>query len=306
MVYAYLRVSTDKQDYEVQKMGVDDFAKNHGWSIDEYITDDGVSGAKAPNKRHLGTLLEKLKKGDTLIAAEISRLGRDLLMVMEILNHCMTVGCIVYTVKDNYVLGDDVQSKVLAFAFGLSAEIERKMIQARTIEGLKRRMLRGVLLGRPLGRENDIETLSGMDKKDDIIMQYRLGVSVARIAKNVGLHRTTVTMRLVEWGEITNEKTIKSCEKKKQQDSERRELWVGYKADPILLTKEEEKQITAMIQADLTIPEIHKKFSEYPYQRVYDTIYINRNFNSLYREHGHKILVKGYRKARGKIKDDDK
>ena len=138
MVYAYLRVSTDKQDYEVQKMGVDDFAKNHGWSIDEYITDDGVSGAKAPNKRHLGTLLEKLKKGDTLIAAEISRLGRDLLMVMEILNHCMMVGCIVYTVKDNYILGDDVQSKVLAFAFGLSAEIERKMIQARTIEGLKR------------------------------------------------------------------------------------------------------------------------------------------------------------------------
>lgn len=300
MIYAYLRVSTDKQDFDAQKLGVDDFAKNKGWIIDEYITDNGVSGAKDPAKRHLGSLLAKLKKGDKLIAAEISRLGRDLLMVMEILNHCMKEGCVVYTVKDNYVLGDDVQSKVLAFAFGLSAEIERKMIQARTKEGLVRRVQRGVLLGRPYGKENPEESLAGFDKKEDIIMQYDLGVSISRIAKNLGLNRVTVTMRLVEWGKITEERTIKSCERTKQKRREQFVLWAGYRADPISLTREQKEKIIVMIKKDLPIPEIHKEFSEYPYQRVYDTIFINKDLNTLYREHGHKLLVKTHNRVKEK------
>ena len=148
-IYGYLRVSTDDQDYNSQKQGVENFANAKGWTIEEYITDEGVSGGKDPSKRKLGDLLNKIKEKDIIIASEISRLGRDLLMVMEILNHCMKIGAVVYTVKDNYVLGDDVQSKVLAFAFGLSAEIERKMIQMRTKEGLALRIKKGVLLGRP-------------------------------------------------------------------------------------------------------------------------------------------------------------
>ena len=298
MIYAYLRVSTDKQDFEAQKLGVDDFAKNKGWIIDEYITDNGVSGAKDPTKRHLGALLAKLKKDDILIAAEISRLGRDLLMVMEILNHCMKEGCVVYTVKDNYVLGDDVQSKVLAFAFGLSAEIERKMIQARTKEGLLRRVQRGVLLGRPFGKRNPEGSLTGFDKKEDIIMQYDLGVSISRIAKNLGIHRTTVRMRLIEWKKITGEKALKSYERIKQQNQIRFELWAGYRADPIVLTKEQKEKMIAMIKSDLTIPDMHKEFSEYPYQRLYDTIYVNKDLNILYREHGHKLLVKSHNRSK--------
>lgn len=299
MNYAYLRVSTDKQDFETQKVGVDNFVKSRDWVIDEYIIDDGVSGAKDPTKRHLGTLLEKLKKGDKLIASEISRLGRDLLMVMEILNHCMKEGCIVYTVKDNYVLGDDIQSKVLAFAFGLSAEIERKMIQARTKEGLIRRVQRGVLLGRPYGKENAEDLLAGIDKKADIIMQYKLGVSLTRIAKNVGLHRVTVTMRLVEWGEITSAATIEFCKKLKETRQQKHtELWNGYRADPIVLTVEQRKKIIEMIEKDLSIPEIHKEFPEYDYQRVYDTIFVNKELNTLYREHAHKQLVKTHKRAK--------
>ena len=94
-VYGYLRVSTDKQDYNSQKQGVDGFAEKQGWQIDKYITDEGVSGSKDPYKRNLGALLELMHKDDILIAAEISRLGRDLLMVMDILNHCMKVGAVV-------------------------------------------------------------------------------------------------------------------------------------------------------------------------------------------------------------------
>ncbi len=79
-------------------------------------------------------MLKKVEKGDVIICSELSRLGRNLFMIMEILNICMTKECKVWTIKDNYRLGDDIQSKVLAFAFGLSAEIERNLISQRTKE----------------------------------------------------------------------------------------------------------------------------------------------------------------------------
>ena len=139
MTYAYLRVSTDKQDGQNQRLGVDDFAKKKGLVIDEYIDDEGKSGTLEPEKRELGNLLKKLKKGDVLIAGEISRLGRSLFMVMRILEYCMKNEVMVYTVKDGYELGNNITSKVLAFAFGLSAEIERDMISRRVKEALDKR-----------------------------------------------------------------------------------------------------------------------------------------------------------------------
>ena len=118
MIYGYLRVSSDEQDVNSQKQGVDKFAAERGWTIGKYITDEGVSGGKDPDKRNLGPLLNIIQKGDVIISSEISRLGRDLYMVMDILHFCMERGCVIYTVKDKFVLGDDIQSKVLAFAFG--------------------------------------------------------------------------------------------------------------------------------------------------------------------------------------------
>lgn len=298
MIYAYLRVSTDVQDLHSQKQGVDEFAEKNGWIIDEYIKDDGISGAKDPQKRKLGALLAKLNQGDKLIAAEISRLGRDLLMVMDILNHCMKVGCVVYTVKDNYTLGDDVQSKVLAFAFGLSAEIERKMIQARTKEGLQLRVKKGVLLGHP-PIANAIETLAGQSKKEEIIMQYKLGVPLRRIAQNLNLSRASISFRLIDWGLITDPKIVANYQKRKQQDANRIALWKGYECDPIMLSEPELNRLTTLIEADLTIPEIHAKFAAYSYQQIYDTIRLNRELNLLYRKHGQKLLTSSHKKAKG-------
>ena len=98
MIYGYLRVSTDMQDKNSQKQGVDEFATKKGWKIDEYITDEGVSGGKDPSKRNLGPLLDLVKKGDIIISSEISRLGRDLYMVMDILHFCMEKGvCDIYS-----------------------------------------------------------------------------------------------------------------------------------------------------------------------------------------------------------------
>ena len=137
MIYGYIRVSTDKQSVENQKFEIEKFTKYNDFKIDKWIMET-ISSCKDLDKRKLGGLLKKLKKGDLLIASELSRLGRNLLQVMSILHYCMDKEVEVWTIKDNYRLGSDIQSKVLAFAFGLSAEIERNLISQRTKEALDR------------------------------------------------------------------------------------------------------------------------------------------------------------------------
>ena len=290
MIYGYLRVSTDDQDYNSQKQGVDSFATSKGWTIDEYITDEGVSGGKDPSKRKLGALLDKIKEKDIIIASEISRLGRDLLMVMEILNHCMKTGAVVYTVKDNYVLGDDVQSKVLAFAFGLSAEIERKMIQMRTREGLALKVKKGVLLGRPYTENKErVQICIDEEKEKEIVFQYNLGVSLSRIAVNVGHSRTTVTYCLAKKGILPNsEKLMVSFTKMFERDKERNNSY--FSDDPLQIVDFDKNMVRGLIMDNFTIPEIHEKLKKYTYQQVYDSIFADRELNTLYRSHGQKRL----------------
>ena len=201
-VYAYLRVSTGKQDGENQKVGVEALAKRLGLEITEYIDDEGVSGTKEPEKRELGKLLEKLKPGDVILAGEISRLGRSLFMVMRILEYCMNNGVKVYTAKDGYELGDNIQSKVLAFAFGLAAEIEREMISRRTKEALAKKRAEGVVLGRPKGRKSDNVKLSG--RAEEIQLLKRAGIPNVQIAKALGVDRNTLAAYLKEryWEEL--------------------------------------------------------------------------------------------------------
>ena len=127
MIYGYIRVSTDKQDCANQKLGIEAKADALGICIDKYIEDSGISGTKEPEERALGGMLRRLRPGDVIICSELSRLGRKMFMIMRILEHCMKIGARLYTVKDGYELGDNIQSKVLAFAFGLSAEIERNL-----------------------------------------------------------------------------------------------------------------------------------------------------------------------------------
>ena len=103
--------------------------QQQGLKINDWI-EETISGTKNYSKRQLGNLLKKVSKDDIIICSELSRLGRNLFMIMEILNICMNKECRVWTIKDNYRLGDDIQSKVLAFAFGLSAEIERNLLQS--------------------------------------------------------------------------------------------------------------------------------------------------------------------------------
>lgn len=135
MTYSYIRVSTDKQTVENQRFEITKFCSKNHLQIDEWI-EETISGTLTPEKRELGSLLSKIGENDLIICSELSRLGRSLFMIMSILNQIMQKGARVWTVKDNYRLGDDIQSKVLAFAFALSAEIERNLISQRTKEAL--------------------------------------------------------------------------------------------------------------------------------------------------------------------------
>lgn len=153
MIYGYIRVSSDKQTVENQRYEIEKFALRNNLKIDKYI-EETISGTMGFEKRQLGKLLNKLRSEDILIATEISRLGRSLYMIMDILNMCLSRNCKVITIKDNFHLGDDIESKVLAFAFGLSAEIERKLISQRTKEAMSRLKSEGKVLGRPKGSNN--------------------------------------------------------------------------------------------------------------------------------------------------------
>ena len=191
MTYGYIRVSSDKQTVENQRFEINNFCERQNLKIDGWI-EETISGTKAYNKRKLGDLLKRVKKDDLIICAELSRLGRNLFMIMEILNICMSKEAKVWTIKDNYRLGDDIQSKVLAFAFGLSAEIERNLISQRTKEALARKKAEGVTLGRPKGRRSspDKYKLSG---KDTLIQELlKEGVSKRKIAKICKVDRNTL------------------------------------------------------------------------------------------------------------------
>ncbi len=159
MIYGYIRISTDKQQVDNQFFEIKRYAAKHKIKVDRWV-EETISSTQELDRRKLGPLLRNLKRGDILITCELSRLGRNLLQVMGILHHCMRRECQVWTIKENYRLGADIQSKVLAFAFGLSAEIERNLISQRTKEALARLKTEGKKLGRPTGRGNREHKLS--------------------------------------------------------------------------------------------------------------------------------------------------
>ena len=201
MIYGYIRVSSDKQTVENQRFEINNFCKKEKLTINGWI-EETISGTKSYNKRELGKLLKSVQKGDLIICAELSRLGRNLFMIMEILNICMTKECRVWTIKDNYRLGDDIQSKVLAFAFGLSAEIERNLISQRTKEALARKKAEGIGLGGPKGRKRAPEKYKLYSKKCLIEELLKANVSKRQIAQICKADRNTLDRYIKQFIEV--------------------------------------------------------------------------------------------------------
>jgi len=188
-IIGYIRVSSAKQTCEHQRFEINEFAKNNHITIDRWVMET-VSSREPLQRRKLGGLLSTIESGDILIACEISRLGRSLLEVMRILECCLSKNCQVWTLKENYRLGNDIQSKVMAFAFGLSAEIERNLISQRTKAALDNLKAIGQKLGRPLSSTSNRLKLT----QNRVKLQRMLdaGLSVSEIARCLNVERITI------------------------------------------------------------------------------------------------------------------
>ena len=195
MVYAYIRVSTAEQSGSSQRFEILNWTKKNNVSVDKWV-EESISGTIPPEKRKLGRLIRKMKPEDLLVCTEISRLGRSVLMIMSILNECATGRIHLHTIKDNFNLNGDLNSKIIAFAFALAAEIERNLISQRTKEALADKKASGVVLGRPKGSSK--KRMIVLNDKDSINGLIASGTSLTVIAKKYGIHRNTLSNYLKE------------------------------------------------------------------------------------------------------------
>lgn len=209
-IYAYYRVSTDKQDYESQRFGVLDYASRCGYEIDEEVVDDGVSGTVKVKDRKLGALLKKMKAGDILLTSELSRLGRS---ASDVINTCQEMykkGIQCYMIKNGMSVDNSPMGKLMIAIFSAFAEMERDLISMRTKEGLAKRKAEGVILGRKLGVKNKSHKLQ--EHKEEITELLKDGWCVAFIARKFNVAFNTIQNFIKRENidiKITNKRTRK-------------------------------------------------------------------------------------------------
>lgn len=189
MVIAYLRVSTEKQLLENQRNEIIRFAENRGLSIHKWQMEK-ISGVKSKEERKLEAILRRMKTDDVLIVSEMSRLSRTMLEIMAILNLCIKKNIVLYSVKEGYSFENNMTSKIMGFAFGMAAEIERNLIAARTKEALAYRKSQGVILGRPKGSNKQTRRL--IDNEENIRKMIAQGIRKIDIASHYKVSKATL------------------------------------------------------------------------------------------------------------------
>jgi DNA invertase Pin-like site-specific DNA recombinase len=178
---AYLRVSTVDQDTEKNKNEILKFTNDKDFGKVIFI-EEKASGKKSWKERKVKKIIDDLGEGDRLIVPELSRLGRSMLEIMEMLSIAQQKGIYIYAVKGGWELNGSIQSKVMAMAFSIAAEIERDLISKRTKEALKARKAQGVKLGRPKGPGK-----SKLDKyREEIVALLKNGSTKAYVSKKYG------------------------------------------------------------------------------------------------------------------------
>lgn len=188
MVVAYMRVSTDKQSLDNQRNEIARFSDSKNLHVDKWVMEI-ASGKKTGKNRKLGALLHRMKRGDTLIVTELSRLSRTLTDIMSIVGILLKKEVHLYSTKDRYSFDDTINSKVLCFAFGLVAEIERNLISMRTREALALKREQGIVLGRRKGSYTKLQQL--IDHRREIVRQMNCGMSIAAICRQYEVARNT-------------------------------------------------------------------------------------------------------------------
>ncbi|OQW98334.1 MAG: resolvase [Thiothrix lacustris] len=187
-IYAYLRVSTDAQDVDNQKHGILEYANKHGLTNMTFV-EDTVSGQKKWQLRKLGELVRSAEKGDILIFAEISRMARSTLQVLEIMEHCTKAEIEVHVTKQNMILDKSMSSRITVTVLGMAAEIEREFISIRTKEALAKRKAAGLPMGRPAGQAEVLKLDARATEITDLMSK---GVNKRSIAKIVDCSHTAL------------------------------------------------------------------------------------------------------------------
>lgn len=188
-IIAYIRVSTEMQSLSAQEFEITKYCKANHIKVDRWVS-ESVSGTLPIEKRKLGKALFTMHKGDKLLCTEISRLGRNMLMIMSILNFCSGKGILIHSIKDNFDLSDNINSKIIAFAFALAAEIERNLISQRTKEALAVKRLEGVKLGRPPGSSSKLKVFIREESKIRDMLDNNVPIYI--IARKYNIHRNTL------------------------------------------------------------------------------------------------------------------
>lgn len=186
---SYIRVSSDKQTCSNQIFIVKEYAKTKNIKIDKWV-EETISSKKSLEKRALGNLLNSLSAGDCIIITEVSRLARNLYELAGILQFAIKKDVKIISIKENYSFQNDLQSKIMAYTFGLAAEIERDLISTRTRMSLEKLKMQNVKLGRPVGAKSKELKLTKNKKK--IIDLLQKGISQAKIAKIMKVNPTTM------------------------------------------------------------------------------------------------------------------
>ena len=195
MTIAYIRVSTQIQTCQGQRFEIENWSVRSGIIINRWV-EEKVSGMKNLHERTLGQTHVKMRKGDMLVCTELSRLGRNMMMVMSILNYCSEKGIQIRSIKDNFELSETIHSKIIAFAFSLASEIERNLISQRTREALAARKAEGKKLGRPCGKTK--QRIRFEEMLDDILRMREDKLPYNIISERVGIHRNTLCRYLKE------------------------------------------------------------------------------------------------------------
>jgi len=189
MLYAYIRVSTDTQSVENQRFAIEEYCDKNSLKVNKW-TKEIISGKISVQQRKLGRLIGMMKKGDTLICSEMSRLGRDMLMLMSVLNDCVQKGVKIIAIKGNYKLENNFMSKIFAMAYSISSELEREFISQRTKDALARKKAQGIKLGHPAGVKNKNRKLLGKECEIRGLMKNK--TPFTEIARLLNVDRNTV------------------------------------------------------------------------------------------------------------------
>jgi DNA invertase Pin-like site-specific DNA recombinase len=179
-VIGYVRVSTDKQDVEKQKHILLQYAQANQLLINEFIHAE-VSSTKSTKERRIDELSNKLTAGDLLLVTELSRLGRNMLQTLNIINELSERGVKITFVRQPELSTTGSHGKLLLAIYSYFAETERAYISLRTKQGLAAAKAKGKQLGRPKGSRNQDRVL---DPYRATILEYlEMGVNLAAVMK---------------------------------------------------------------------------------------------------------------------------